>query len=125
PLPASYASGLVNSSIWAMVWLANDDDITKLGWPVPQPRFTSRPLANRMIFLPSGKVMWSTCGLISSHSYFSIDATSISLSKWPMLQTIAWSFIFVIVSCVMTSLLPVVVTKMSALSAAYSIVTTL
>ena len=39
--------------------------------------------------LPSGKITWSTCGLISSHSYFSIEATSISLSKWPMLQTMA------------------------------------
>ena len=36
-----------------MVWLAKLDDITKLGWPVPQPRFTRRPLASRMIFLPS------------------------------------------------------------------------
>ena len=50
---------------------------------------------------------------------------SISLSKWPMLQTIAWSFIAAMCSWRMTPLLPVVVTKMSALSAAYSIVTTL
>ena len=32
---------------------------------------------------------------------------SISLSKWPMLQTIAWSFICAMCSAVMTSLLPV------------------
>ena len=69
--------------------------------------------------------MWSTCGLISSHTYFSSEAMSISLSKWPMLQTIAWSFIAAMWACVMMPLLPVVVTKMSALSAAYSIVTTL
>ena len=50
---------------------------------------------------------------------------SISLSKWPMLQTIAWSFIAAMCSWRMTSLLPVAVTKMSALSAAYSMVTTL
>ena len=33
----SYLSGLFQSSIWAMVWLVNDADITKLGWPVAQP----------------------------------------------------------------------------------------
>ncbi|MNC96709.1 hypothetical protein D3C83_141560 [compost metagenome] len=43
---------------------------------------------------PGGKMMWSTCGLISSHLYLDSAATSISLSKWPMLQTMAWSFIF-------------------------------
>jgi hypothetical protein len=40
-----------------------------------------------------------------------------------MLQTMAWSFMAAMCSWVMTSLLPVVVTKMSALSAAYSMVT--
>jgi hypothetical protein len=34
----------------------------------------------------------------------------ISLSKWPMLQTIAWSFIFFMCSSVMMSTLPVQVT---------------
>ena len=53
------------------------------------------------------------------------DATSISLSKWPMLQTMAWFFIAFMWACVITLKLPVVVTKMSALSAAYSMVTTL
>ena len=37
-------------------------------------------------------------------------STWISLSKWPMLQTIAWSFIFAMCSRVMMSTLPVVVT---------------
>ena len=37
-------------------------------------------------------------------------STWISLSKWPMLQTIAWFFIAVMCSSVSTSLLPVVVT---------------
>jgi hypothetical protein len=32
---------------------------------------------------------WSTWGLISSHWHFFELATSISLSKWPMLQTMA------------------------------------
>ena len=39
---------------------------------------------------------------------------SISLSKWPMLPTIAWCFIRAMCSAVMMSLLPVVVMKMSA-----------
>ena len=41
---------------------------------------------------------------------------SISLSKWPMLPTIAWCFIFSKCSTVMMSKLPVVVMKMSAVS---------
>ena len=45
-----------HSSIWASVWLAKDELITYDGWPVPQPRFTRRPLASRMIRLPSGKI---------------------------------------------------------------------
>jgi hypothetical protein len=77
-----------------------------------------------MMRLPSGKITWSTCGLISSHWYFSMEATSISLSKWPMLQTMAWSFMAAMWSWVMTWKLPVVVTKMSARLAAYSMVTT-
>ena len=38
---------------------------------------------------------------------------SISLSKWPMLPTIAWCFMRLMWSAVMMSLLPVAVTKMS------------
>ena len=41
---------------------------------------------------------------------------SISLSKWPMLATIAWCFIRAMCSAVMMPLLPVVVMKMSARS---------
>ncbi len=32
-------------------------DITKLGWPVPQPRFTRRPSASRVMRLPFGKMI--------------------------------------------------------------------
>jgi hypothetical protein len=39
---------------------------------------------------------------------------SISLSKWPMLPTIALCFILLMCSAVMMSLLPVAVMKMSA-----------
>ena len=43
-------------------------------------------------------------------------ATSISLSKWPMLPTMAWCFIQAMWSAVMMSLLPVVVMNTSAVS---------
>ncbi len=49
-----------------------------------------------MIEWPSGKVHSSTCGLMlvrTTASSDSIPAMSISLSKWPMLPTIAWCFI--------------------------------
>ena len=49
---------------------------------------------------------------------------SISLSKWPMLPTIAWCFIRAMCSAVMTSLLPVSVMKMSAVSTTSSSVAT-
>ena len=46
-----------------------------------------------MIFLPSGNSTSSTCGLISVHFMFWRAPIWISLSKWPMLQTIAMFFI--------------------------------
>ncbi len=49
---------------------------------------------------------------------------SISLSKWPMLPTIAWCFIRAIWSTVTTSLLPVAVMMMSAMSSTSSSVET-
>jgi hypothetical protein len=47
--------GLVNSSIWAITWLENEFDITKLGWPVALPRFIRRPSDSTMTPWPSGK----------------------------------------------------------------------
>ena len=44
--------------------MENEFDITKLGWPVAQPRFTRRPSASMKISCPSGKVYLSTCGLM-------------------------------------------------------------
>ena len=69
-----------------------------------------------MIEWPSANFHSSTCGLmlIRSAPDFSSFAISISLSKWPMLPTIALCFICDMWSRVMMSLLPVVVTKMSA-----------
>ncbi len=49
---------------------------------------------------------------------------SISLSKWPMLPTIAWCFMPAMCAAVMMSLLPVVVTKMSTYGRASSSVVT-
>jgi hypothetical protein len=53
-----------NSSICAITWLVKLLLITKLGWPVAQPRFTRRPSASTIMLWPSGKVNWSTCGLM-------------------------------------------------------------
>ena len=87
-------------------------DITNDGCPVAQPRFTRRPSARMKIECPSGKVYLSTCGLIVV--FTAADASKraiwISLSKWPMLQTIAWSRIRSMCSSVMMSQLPVQVT---------------
>ena len=112
-------SFLVNSSIWAIVWLVNELLITKLGCPVALPRFSRRPSESRMIAWPSGNTHSSTCGLMLTRSIPGTrarPAMSISLSKCPMLPTIAWCFIRAMWSAVMMSLLPVAVTKMSALS---------
>ena len=49
---------------------------------------------------------------------------SISVSKWPMLPTIALCFIRAMCSTVITFLLPVVVTKRSAVSTTSSSVVT-
>ena len=49
---------------------------------------------------------------------------SISLSKWPMLPTMAWCFIRLMWSAVITSRLPVAVTKMSTLPTTSSSVAT-
>ena len=56
-------------------------------------------------------------------TFFS-PAMSISLSKWPMLPTIALSFIFAMCSAVMMFRLPVAVTKMSAVDTTFSSVLT-
>ena len=109
----------VNSSICAIIWLVNEFDITNDGCPVALPRLSSRPSESTMIAWPSGKTHSSTCGLmltLSTPSMTSSPAMSISLSKWPMLPTIAWCFIRAMWSAVMMSLLPVAVTKMSAVS---------
>ena len=62
--------GVVHSSIWARVWLVKEADITKDGWPVALPRFTRRPSDSRMMRLPSGNSISSTCGLTLCHFKF-------------------------------------------------------
>ena len=115
------------SSICASVWFVNEFDITNDGWPVALPRFSRRPSDRMITAWPSGKTHLSTCGLMlirSMPGVFSRPAMSISLSKWPMLPTIAWCFIRAMCSAVMMSLLPVVVMKRSAVSTTSSIVLT-
>src|SRR5271165_6261629 len=110
-------AGLGNSSTWAITWLVKLLDMTKLGCPVALPRFSRRPSDSTMMPCPSEKVHSSTCGLMlvwRTPGHFASPAMSISLSKWPMLPTIAWCFIRLMCSAVITSRLPVVVTKMSA-----------
>ena len=76
---------------------------------------------------PLGSFHSSTCGLMVTQvaplTFFS-PAMSISLSKWPMLPTIALCFIFSMSSARMMSLLPVAVMKMSAVGSTSSSVTT-
>mmetsp|Transcript_1839 Transcript_1839/g.5400 ORF Transcript_1839/g.5400 Transcript_1839/m.5400 type:complete len:419 (-) Transcript_1839:34-1290(-) len=99
--------------------------MTKDGWPVAQPRLRRRPSARTMTPWPSGKVYLSHCGLMFIRVVaFSSCSIWISLSKWPMLPTMALFFIFFMCSRVMMSLLPVVVMKTSASETRSSIVTT-
>ncbi len=118
---------MVNSSTCAITWLVKLLLITKLGWPVALPRLSRRPSDSTMIVWPSGKIHSSTCGLTLTRLMPGIaarPAMSISLSKWPMLPTMAWCFICPMCAAVMMSLLPVVVTKMSAYGRASSSVMT-
>merc|ERR1712087_259650 len=122
-LPAS--SYALRSSSCASVWFVNELDMTKDGWPVAQPRLRRRPSARTMTPWPSGKVYLSHCGLMFIRVVaFSSYSIWISLSKWPMLPTMALFFIFFMCSRVMMSLLPVVVMKTSASEIRSSIVTT-
>merc|ERR1719310_1002544 len=74
---------------------------------------------------PSGKVYLSHCGLMFMRVVaFSSFSIWISLSKWPMLPTMALFFIFDMCSSVMMSLLPVVVMITSTSDTTSSRVTT-
>ena len=117
---------LAYSSIWAITWLENEQLITKLGCPVAQPRFTSRPSASTITWWPSGKRHTSVPGLSSSRTApeRARPAMSISLSKWPMLQTMALCFIRSMSSVVKMSVLPVEDTNTSAVSTTSSSVVT-
>ena len=86
------------------------------------PRETRMTFQDFMVYRMAG-VTYDR-GLLFSHVCSRSEATSISLSKCPMLHTIALFFIRFMCSWVMTWKLPVADTKMSALSAAYSMVTT-
>ncbi|MNI67919.1 hypothetical protein D3C73_1235770 [compost metagenome] len=103
-----------------MVWLAKELLITNDGWPVALPRLSNLPsdstMMDRSEAVPASKTHSWTCGLISTFltpAILASPAMSISLSKWPMFPTIALFFMPSMCSAMMTSLLPVVVMKMS------------
>mmetsp|Transcript_20452 Transcript_20452/g.69487 ORF Transcript_20452/g.69487 Transcript_20452/m.69487 type:complete len:201 (+) Transcript_20452:364-966(+) len=103
------------SSSCASVWFVNELLITKEGWPVAQPRLSRRPSASTMTPWPSGKTKRSTWGLMLVRSVAAMSsAISISLSKWPMLPTMALFFMACMCSRRMMPLLPVVVMNTSA-----------
>ena len=52
--PIGYSLCFFQSSIWARIWLVKELLMTKLGWPIAQPRFTSLPSARSMMCLPLG-----------------------------------------------------------------------
>merc|ERR1712118_439728 len=75
-----------------------------------QLKLSRRPSASTITPWPSGKMYLSHCGLMLRRLVaFSSCSIWISLSKWPMLPTMQFSFIFDMCSSVMMSLLPVVV----------------
>ncbi len=85
------------------------------------------PVLVPVLVLVLGNVHTSTCGLTvlrTTPGKLSSPAMSISLSKWPMLATIAWNFIRCICSTVTTDLLPVAVITMSAVESTSSRVAT-
>ena len=45
-------------------WFVKEQDMTKEGWPVAQPRFSRRPSARMMTPWPSGKMKRSHWGLM-------------------------------------------------------------
>ena len=53
--PIGYCPGLVHSSIWASVWLAKEQLMTKEGCPIAHPKLTKRPSANKMMWRPLAK----------------------------------------------------------------------
>mmetsp|Transcript_46701 Transcript_46701/g.123968 ORF Transcript_46701/g.123968 Transcript_46701/m.123968 type:complete len:202 (-) Transcript_46701:829-1434(-) len=116
-LPNLLVSLLAQISSCASTWLVKEHDMTNEGWPVAQPRLSRRPSARMMTPWPSGKTKRSHWGLMfwrTTPGNLVRPAMSISLSKWPMLPTMALFFILDMWSAMMMDLLPVVVTKMSA-----------
>src|SRR5205814_1810885 len=90
-----YRAAFRHSSSCASTWLVKEALITNEGWPVAQPRFKSRPSASTSTECPSGNTHSSYCGLMVMRftpGSLARPAMSISWSKWPMLPTIALSF---------------------------------
>lgn len=75
---------LVHNSIWAKVWLVKEQDITKEGCPVAQPKFNNLPSANNKIPCPSSNSYLanpSLMGILFIPGQFLSPIVSISLSK--------------------------------------------
>jgi hypothetical protein len=118
-----YWPGLVKSSIWASVWLVNEADITNEGWPVALPRFTSRPfgqqddlLAVRELDLVDLRLDVVPLVVAQRDLDLGIEMADVADDRRSCMARM-WSR-------VMTSTLPVAVTKMSARGAASSMVVT-
>ena len=67
-----YSLCFVHSSIWASTWLVKELLITKLGWPMAQPRFTRRPSANRITWRPLGSSKRSTYNYMFDNLWLSV-----------------------------------------------------
>ena len=117
------SGGCTTGEAAARTWFVKEQDITKEGWPVAQPRLSRRPSARMMTPWPSGNTKRSHCGLMFWRlmpGQLMTPAMSISLSKCPMLPTMALFFILDMCVAMMMSLLPVVVIKMSTMSSTSS-----
>src|SRR4051794_41798223 len=83
-----------------MTWLLNEFDMTKLGWPVALPRFSSRPSDSTMIEWAgrseeAGKKHSGTCGLVSVLTVPGVLGRAgmlVSLSEGAVLATVARCF---------------------------------
>ncbi len=100
-------------------WLAKLMSITELGWPSAAARLISRPSPSTAIRFPLLSVYSSrNSRTVRFLAFFSSQAMSISTLKWPLLATMAPSFIRSKWGCASTSQFPVTVQKKSPIFAA-------
>ncbi len=104
-------------------WLANDISMTLAGWPSAAARLIRRPSPSTITLLPPSCPMYSSTNGRRLTAAFDISRSASRLSsrsKWPLLQTIAPSFIASKCSVSMTWRLPVTVTKKSPILAGFA-----